>query len=331
MEQAQSGTPADRSSTPSGPAGGQSPGLGMILKVMGPGHILLAVLGVLLVVLAILLPTVVVPGQKQLPAEIDATAFYEGTATVLDTKTFQPVPDLPVTVVRHYESVESDDGGVLVLDRFVANGIVGQPFTAPATGVFAVDRKTGQHVSGNGADKERSGQAIGFPFGVEQRAYDFWDETIGQTLTAEFEGEDTYEGLDVYKFRLATTEPIKIGEREVPGAALGASGTVTLDITYARDSQMLVEKTTGSPVFGSDHNVIALAKPGTTEPLAVVNDTTAQQTKASSMATVDAIKAGLGLLNIASVWAPIVLALLGLLLVFLSFGPVRKVRKAMHA
>jgi len=283
----------------------------------GAGRIALVVVGALLLIIAIALPTVVVPSLEKMPAEIDSTGHFVGEATVLNQQTFKPQGPLPAAVERSYKTV-STEGNVEVLDRRVVTTIGGQPFGEPAVGVFAVDRTTGQHVAGHGSNKQRNGQALGMPWHAQKITYPFWDESAGRTLPASFVDEQTLQGLDVYKYSIKTDKPLKIGEQQVPGAALGAPGMVTLDIIYSRDGTLLVDPLTGTPVSGSDHTTIALAMPGTTTPVATVADITAHQTDAGVTETIDTVKSGHQLLSLVRVTIPVVAGIVGLLLIGLA-------------
>ena len=55
-----------------------------------------------------------------------------------------------------------------------------------------------------------------FPFNVEKKTYDYYDTTIKKALPAEFQGEESIDGLNTYRF-LQNVPPTQTGELTVPG------------------------------------------------------------------------------------------------------------------
>jgi hypothetical protein len=284
---------------------------------MGAGHIAMVVIGAILVIAAIVLPTVIVPSLEKLPAQLDVTSHLAGKGTVLDPQTFKPVGPLPVAVTRSI-STRSTSGDVVVLNQTVTTTLAGRPLGEPATSVLAVDRTTNRHVAGFGSDVKRSGQALGMPWHAQKSTYPFWDDTARRTLPARFVAERTVSGLPVYEYSITTGQPVVIGQRQVPGAALGAPGTVSLDVTYSREGTLLVDPLTGTPVSATDHSVQALARPGTTQPLVTLADVTVSTTPADRASTIDTVSSGHQMLTLVRMVIPIIAAVLGLALLALG-------------
>lgn len=275
-------------------------------------------LGAFLVTTAILC-LVWVPGQvKRTPLDVNSNTRLTGTAAALPTGGGGPVKYLSRTVVDGPAS--SDD--VVVFDNFTC--LVSDPDgTAPdcvddtdpdkrlvsaGTDRFATDRVTAVAVNdekyvGAGAEPH-DGLINKFPFDVEQKTYPFWDGIVGRAIDTTFQGEETIDGLAVYKFNYALVdEPAEISD--------GISGL------YSMDKTMWVDKGTGSIIDETDKQVRKLDD-GT-----AVLDLDISFTDETVAANVKDAKANNSQLALVAK-APLVLGILGLLALvgggFLAFA-----------
>lgn len=160
-----------------------------------------------------LLVTMYVPGQvKRTPLDTDSRTRLSGQAAALPSGGASPVKALSHTVANG----ELSDEDVVVFDTFTClvqdDGSVedctddegeGSPLITASTDTFATDRRTAmavqdpQYVS---ADSSHEGLVNKFPFDVKQETYPFWDGVLGRTIDAVFDGEETLDGLDTYRF-----------------------------------------------------------------------------------------------------------------------------------
>ncbi|MGN9836988.1 DUF3068 domain-containing protein [Nonomuraea sp. H19] len=118
----------------------------------------------------------------------------------------------------------------------------------------AFDRRTGVgvnccDVSVNKQPVQLEGQVYLYPIGVEKKTYKFYNQTAKRAFDATFVGEDTVNGLPVYKFQ-QKVPPTKVGTITVPGALFGLEdeGDVQLDRWYEGVDTHYVEPTTGAPI-----------------------------------------------------------------------------------
>ena len=194
-------------------------------KVIGG---LLAVLGVVVVIAGIVLMTVIVPGMKQFPDDVDTTRYYgsfnedlsPGTMNVLlNSATFEFLTDFPVTLERHFMTEETDGDLALVLEEqklyavSEAGDTEGQVLQTLVKR-YAINRETmmfADEYPDEWASMEgfwpRQGLVLGWPIDSEKKDYDGWSDDYRDIVPLVFEGEIEHErsGLDVY-FYTATSE-----------------------------------------------------------------------------------------------------------------------------
>ncbi len=127
--------------------------------------------------------------------------------------------------------------------------------------IVAFDATTGETVDWDqtrtetGGETKRGnfqGQYFKFPFDTQKKDYMFWDGSLKKATPAEYKGETTIEGLDVYEFE-QVIEPTKIGTTAVPGSLIGEDGpTVVTDRFYSNTRSFLVEPVTGVIIRGGE-------------------------------------------------------------------------------
>jgi hypothetical protein len=149
-----------------------------------------------------------------------------------------------------------------------------------------------------------------FPFNTKKKAYDFWDGDLGKAVPAEYDGEDTVDGMSVYRF-VQTIPDTTIGTLEVPGSLLGSDdASVEADQHYQNTRTFYVEPATGAVVNRIDDQLSQLSYEGQTLTL---NDSTVHYTDAQVSDLVDEIKLKAFLLKEARVVFPLLALGLGLL------------------
>lgn len=116
-------------------------------------------------------------------------------------------------------------------------------------------------------DVTRKGLVFKFPFATEKKDYPLWDGTLGKAVDAKFEGEETVDGLKVYKF-VQTIPDTMVETRSVPAKVFGSAdtGNVEAEMWYQMTRTFWVEPTTGSPVNRVENRVQELRYDGTSVP-----------------------------------------------------------------
>ncbi|HEX2132640.1 MAG TPA: DUF3068 domain-containing protein [Actinophytocola sp.] len=237
-------------------------------------------LGVFAVALGLLLRFYSYPQLAKVPLDQESTSVAEGdnvTALVVRTVDGAPSPeirqglsltsttyvtgDLTAPEVRedgdvavYVEAIRTVDDatGIVVnasvrslcVDRFTTEAV------APCERQY-IEQQQGQRNTGDRDTVQQPGLSFKFPFGTEQRDYDYYDLSVGESVKARFDGEETIQGLEVYKF-VMDVPPTKIAEREVPGSLIGLDDrpSVTADMIYQVRRTVWVEPMTGIIVRG---------------------------------------------------------------------------------
>jgi hypothetical protein len=216
-------------------------------------------LGAFLLVTAIV-ARVWAPDQvKRAPIDTDSTTRLSGTAAVVPTGDTN-VDVRAVSVTESDSNKSTDDVAVytnytcLVLDnpgpdcgrRGEGDNADPNVISVGEPEAFATDRRTGVAVNGSeylpkGTPKTE-GLVNKFPFDTEKKDYPFWDDVLGDTVVGQYDGTDTIDGLDVYKFSYSVAD----ADAEI---AKGVDGT------YSMDKTMWIEPKTGQIIDQEQHDV----------------------------------------------------------------------------
>ena len=299
--------------------------------------IVLLVLGVVLIVGGALVRWVAAPALVKAPLDIDRTTIAEGRSQVF-VLTTQSVADVPVIATR---AVRGDrdagladhgagGGGPAHRGRLPGRTGAGLPSRprgwAQATGAdrdgclpatdpgfiqktsdrIAFDRVKGVAVADGTKFKasvngDTSVQHVGlgytFPIDTKKTTYPFFDTVLNKPFPMQYQSTEKLEGLSLYKFvQQVPTSPIKINGI-LPGS-------------YSNVRIVWVEPTTGIIVKGSEQIAEKFITGGGTafSGTLVFNDATVKS-------QADFAKDQRRQVQVIRVWAPLVIAVLGLVLV----------------
>ena len=214
------------------------------------GYVLVALSGLLLAVGVLALvwaPDMV----KKTPLDVDTRTLYEGEGAKINTGTgeFTPQPVYAVQETKADAENSSDDHvlfvetSCLVVDtggeRVCVDGDDPNLITADID-VFATDRTSAVGVADANLPAGtvvHEGLVNKWPFDVERKNYPYWDGLLGRPVEMVYDGTETIDGLDTYRF-VATVEdePVDVAE--------GVSGTYDNVVTVN------VDPTTGAIVKG---------------------------------------------------------------------------------
>ncbi|MEZ0580899.1 DUF3068 domain-containing protein [Nocardioides sp. MH1] len=283
-------------------------------------------LGVFLVVAAALVRFYAYPALARVPAGYHSTTELEATGAQIfnsDPDVLAPeVHDLDITSkTSEVTNADTPDGDTEWTNVTTVDKADGGNFQL-STEQFAFDE-----VSGVGSDccdswVEQSdgtkitrvpvvpeGQIYKFPFNTEKKTYQVWDGELGKATPATYEGEDTVEGLKVYKF-VQVIDPTVVETREVPGSVFGSDEpSVEADMLYSMTRTFYVEPITGSPVHRVEERDQELVYDGQQVPAFVGN---VHYTDAQVKDLVDEISTKAMLLGGMRVLYPLIMLVLGL-------------------
>lgn len=207
-------------------------------KIIG---LVLLGLGSFLLVTA-LLAMVWAPGVvKKTPIDVNTTTVLSGEAQRLDPETGElgDPSDIRIVSITQADGDKSDDDVVVFLSGSCV--VVNEDGNAPDCvdgedprlvtadeNTFATDRVTALAVDNGDYLPEGSEQYEGlvnkWPFDAEKKTYPFWDGTVGEPVDAVFDGTETIEGVDTYRYKVNIDEaPVEVAE--------GVEGTYTNEVT----------------------------------------------------------------------------------------------------
>jgi hypothetical protein len=224
------------------------------------GWVLLA-LGTFLVVIG-LMAAVWAPGQvKRTPLDTDSTTRLSGNADKLNpatgevenidvaatsiTEADSDLSDDDVIVFANSTCLVLDDGSGNVPDCVDADDPEGRLVTA-STDVFATDRSDGMAVNGSQylppSAEEKEGLVNKWPFDAQKKTYPYWDGMLGEPVDAEYDGTETLDGLETYRYHVLVED----------AAAEVVDG---VDGVYSQDKYIWIDPKTGSIVNQTQHEV----------------------------------------------------------------------------
>lgn len=309
-------------------------------------------LGVLVLVFAAGLAFIVGPRVEQLPYDLERTQ----TVAEAPNATFLQITDGVVKVnqgtLRSTITVQPDTDQTANLegdlDGKAVVWLVGQEvvrtdnneLVSAYSTSLAIDRKTaaaqpweGQWLD-TGNDRQSvaySGQIYKFPFGTEKKTYEIFDRDINATRPADFVKTEEINGLETYQF----TQEIRDGRQEVPADRLQVllsaliPGATSGQIVYNNTRTVWVEPTTGQYIKVQEvqeKNLVAANGQSVK-----ILDAVFTYTDDTVARSADRASSNRQMLRIVNLWAPIGLAIVGLVLVALSLVLSTRRRGGRHA
>lgn len=275
-------------------------------RTASPLSLILLGLGTFLLVLAPMLAWYVTPRAAVNPIDIDQTAVYRGTGGVFDTEELETVPDQRITVTQRVRADVEDSersGRAAVWDvTTTVDTDKSLPAADPHDALeftphrWVMDRKTTKPVHCCGEEPYIEGEAyLKFPFDVQRRSYQWWDNTLGSTVTLRYRGTEKVQGYTGYRFT-GTVAPAKVGTRLVPGSIVGQDSRpqVLAEEWYSNHGvELIVDQRTGRVVYAQTGPKRTLRAPGAKKDAVVLLDsrkiafTTATQKEAVRLAKRD--------------------------------------------
>jgi len=221
----------------------------------------LLALGTFLVVVG-LMAALWAPGQvKRTPLDTDSVTKLSGNADKLNPETGE-VENIDVQATSTTEAdTEYSDDDVIVFENttclVIDDGSGNVPDCVPAndpekrlvtasTDVFATDRRDATAVNDASyvppSAEEKEGLVNKWPFDAEKKTYAYWDGILKEAVDAEYDGTETIDGLETYRYHvLIEDEP----------------ATVLTDVegVYSQDKFIWIDPVTGAIVNQSQHEV----------------------------------------------------------------------------
>lgn len=290
------------------------------------GSVLLG-LGVLLVVAAAMLRFYVAPQLVVAPLDQSSETVSEAEdATYLDIGLLEVQEGRTLVATRTVRGdVQAGSAETAVYDVFVKTQDPEKPgdgeeqLVSATTDRFAFDRRTSEAVNCcdenlNGEEVEHEGIQLKFPFGTEQRTYQYFDTSLGRATDMEFVEEETVEGLGTYRFQ-QVIEPTEIARLDVPGSLVGLDETsVELGRFYSNVRTAWVEPVSGVIVRGEEEQLSSL-RDDDGEDLLTITEATLAFTDDTVSNQADAAQDARGSARLLGTLAPLGALVLGLVLI----------------
>ncbi len=231
-------------------------------------------LGTFLLVLAPLLAWYVQPRAAVNPIDIDTTAVYTGRGSVFDTDRIETVPDQKITVTQRVRGnvEDSERSGNAVWDvTTTVDTDKSLPAADPHDALdftphrWVMDRKTTRPVHCCGEKPYIEGEAyLKFPFDVQKRSYQWWDNTLGDTVVLRYRGTEKIQGHTGYRFT-GSVPPARTGTRMVPGSIVDQPDRpqVLAEEWYSNHGfELVVDQATGRVIYAQTGPKRTLRAPG---------------------------------------------------------------------
>lgn len=218
---------------------------------------LLLGLGSFLIVAAL---TVVLWGDdavKKTPLDTDSVTSLAGTADKLNPATGDVESlDVKATSLTKADAELSDDDVIvfvstvcLVIDEDNVPDCVDEGddrLVSASSDVFATDRHTAEAVNGSEylppSAEEKSGLINKWPFDSQKKDYTYWDGILGEAVDATYDGSETIEGLETYKYHVLV--------EDAPAEVVDG-----IDGVYSQDKYLWIDPVTGAIIKQTQHEV----------------------------------------------------------------------------
>ena len=170
-----------------------------------------------------------------------------------------------------------------------------------------------------------------FPFQTEKKTYQFWDGSLGEATDIEFQGTETIEGLEVYRFEQqipATTVAVINAPASIFG--IDEEGDVSLDRVYSNTRTLWIEPETGVIIRGQEDQLAVAEYEG--EQVATLTDVVIGYNPDTVSDNVETYSSLSSQLKAIRVWVPLVGGVLGLILLVAGLLLIRPRReRSVHA
>ncbi len=157
------------------------------------------------------------PSLQQLPANLDTTLHFAGTADLLDASAMQ-TGDLaaafrskvPVTAQEHVRVISTHGRTAVVGDDTSLAGADGTKL-ATSTHTWAVDRKTldAAPAPAGSAAQPHEGLVVGFPLSPKPHSYPYWDSLTQTRATANYQRTERHGGRQTYVYTVHASGALK--------------------------------------------------------------------------------------------------------------------------
>jgi Porin PorA len=244
--------------------------------------LILAVLGIVLIAGAILLPTYVSGQIVKFPLNESTTATLAGTGVSYFSQT--KLTEKTGVSVRATYTIKGDpaagsDSTAVWNQTASVQDVTNNLPVSTQTRRFAFDRHTavlvnccGANVNGNRAVHQSGIVGYVFPIGTRKQTYQVFDTTLNRAVPFTYEGTAQTRGIQTYIFK-ENVNPTKVTSVTVPGAFFHLPAkTITLPELYEIHLTYWVDPQTGALLNVNENEKVTLQNPATGGTVAVLFD-----------------------------------------------------------
>jgi hypothetical protein len=283
--------------------------------------VMLAVLGAVLIAVAILLPTWISGQLVKFPLSENQTAVLTGSnASYLNATTLKE--QTGVTIQATY-TIKGEPGkgssSTAVWDETSSvDDLTNHRSIQQTTRTFAFDRRTGQlvdccgaNVNGNASIRQTGYSGVVFPFGTQKQTYQVFDTTLSRPMPFVYAGTTTVGGIAVYEY-VENVPATQFTTQVVPGAMLGSKTAVIRAPLFDQEHVInYVDPETGALLNVNEHQTVTLHNPATGATALVLYDADLTATPASLSQIVALDSSGRSEITLVETILPLVFGIAG--------------------
>ena len=283
--------------------------------------VILAVLGAVLIAVAILLPTWISSQLVKFPLSENQTAILTGSnASYLNAATLKE--QAGVTIQATY-TIKGEPGkgssSTAVWDQTSSVvDLTNHRSIQQTTRTFAFGRRTGQlvdccgaNVNGNASIRQTGYSGVVFPFGTQKQTYQVFNTTLNRPLPFVYAGTTTVGGVQAYEY-VENVPATQFTTQEVPGAMLGSKTAVIRAPLFDQEHVInYVDPETGALLNVNEHQTVTLHNPATGAATLVLYDADLTATPASLSQIVALDSSGRSEITLVETTLPVVFGIAG--------------------
>jgi Porin PorA len=283
--------------------------------------VVLAGLGVVLIAVAVLLPTWISGMVVKFPLSENETAVL--TASNASYFSAASLREQTGVSIQATYTIKGDPGkgssSVAVWDETSSvYDVTNHRSIEQMTRTFAFDRRTGQLVdccgaSVNGNTSVRQSGLVGyvFPFGTQKQTYQVFDTTLDRPMPFVYSGTTTVGGIQTYEF-VENVPPTQIATQPVPGSFLGTKAAVVRAPEFDHHRLIYyVDPETGALLDVNEQQTVTLHNPATGAVALVLYDADLTATQASLSQIVGLDSGGRNTITLVETTLPLVFGIVG--------------------
>ena len=284
------------------------------------------ILGWFLVFLGPLLFFYATPRIEKAPYDVYDRTISTGSGSYFSAtglKLVGPVPLRNLSIAKGDPEASNDDVAVISIFLRTTDLQHGNDIDI-SNDVYAFDRSTGYAVHCCGEKPRADGVTLKFPFRTKQGTYRFWDSTAERAFPATYVRSEPVDGLSTYVY-VSHAGPVTLQRINAPGKMVtGQPGpSVPANVIYKATTILWVEPTTGAILKARQHSQQWLTDL-TGRRVQTLADATFVNDAPSVQDVVDRVKPQLWELRLVSTWLPIAGPILGVALIVLGLGLLRR-------